>query len=88
MGGGLWQRASVSPLPVSPGLGGLFCPLLPRGGGLSSGEDPGDGPPSPSRARSFSRELCRQKQNMIQRLAWSQQEERWGGGCYTQELLF
>ena len=41
------------------------CSLLPRGGGLSSGDDPNDGPPSTSNAWSFNRELCRQKQNML-----------------------
>lgn len=69
-----WQSASVfaSFPPSSARPRGLFCSLLPRGGGLSSGDDPSDVPPSTSRAWSFCRELCRQKQNMpdtlVQRL--------------------
>lgn len=79
--GTLWQRASVFPSfppPRSASPQGLFCSLLARAGGLSSGDGPSEEPPSTSSAWSFSRELCRQKQNMpdtlIQKLPWSQEE--------------
>lgn len=82
--GMLWQTAFVlTSLPTSSaGAQRLFCSLLPRAGGLSSGDGPSEDPPSTSRAWSFSSELCRQKQNMpdtlIQRLS------RYHGGVPAQ----
>lgn len=51
-----------SPTPLHEGIG--ISSLNPRLGGLSSGEVSEEGLVSPSRAWSFSKEPCRQKQNM------------------------